>query len=93
MPLSSFVVYLIVCPFQRNLQDNDGREAEGRVEGHLCVMSNPDRSLKIFDDQKCVCAIKPVDRSPVTACCVVSWDVQTAPRPHVRNQFITGGWF
>jgi hypothetical protein len=29
-------------------------------------------------------------RSSVTSCCVVSYDDLAAPKPYVRNQFITG---
>eukprot|EP00005_Dracoamoeba_jomungandri_P010023 CAMPEP_0174265634 /NCGR_PEP_ID=MMETSP0439-20130205/27260_1 /TAXON_ID=0 /ORGANISM="Stereomyxa ramosa, Strain Chinc5" /LENGTH=739 /DNA_ID=CAMNT_0015352191 /DNA_START=14 /DNA_END=2230 /DNA_ORIENTATION=+ len=75
--------------FERNLQDVEGNDTEGKVEAHVCVLANHDHSITLFDDQSVVFTLKPVDRSHITSCCVVSQDCPT-PRPHVQNQFITG---
>jgi WD40 repeat protein len=75
---------------ERNLENIDGKEIEGRVESHLCVITDAQNALTIYDDYYCVCSIKPVDGSSVTSCCVVSYDDLAAPKPYVRNQFITG---
>lgn len=75
---------------ERNLENIDGREIEGRVESHLCVITDASNALTIYDDYYCVCTIKPIDGSRVTSCCVVSYDDLAAPKPYVRNQFITG---
>jgi hypothetical protein len=46
---------------ERNLENIDGKEIEGRVESHLCVITNAENALTIYDDYYCVCSIKPVD--------------------------------
>ncbi len=75
---------------ERNLENAEGKEIEGRVEAHLCMITNGDKSSTLFDDYSTVCTIKPVDRSSITSCCVVSYDDITSPKPYVRNQFVTG---
>jgi len=46
---------------ERNLENIGGKEIEGRVESHLCVITNAEKALTIYDDYDCVCSIKPVD--------------------------------
>jgi hypothetical protein len=78
---------------ERNLESNEGKDVEGRVEAHICVLADSDESnckgLTLFDDTGYICTLRAVDRSSITACCVVSHD-DLLPKPYVRNQFITG---